>query len=443
MRYIITALLSFGLAVLIYAEDLKDIKFYNLEKEYAETITAIYQVNNAQALELKQIVSGMLSIYGSLYVNEKTNQLYITDVQKKIADIKSLLPGLDVKDIKAGNNLVSKLVYMKHENVSEIIGLIKHKLSPDGSVLEAPNLNALVITDVSSKIDELVELLNIVDVPGAHIAVEISIIDFNNEYFSKKGVNIFNWLQGLTVGANVNFGGPGKFNASAALGGGSPPPGRNWDENTVTNTTAGNETKSFGKQFYLSSTLSVSDLVNFISENADGAVLASSRIVTRSNKPASINSYERIPIRAHPADMTVKAYPQNVVVTGLSVRVVPTLHQDSLINLNIVPSIADLTGWTPAGLPIVFERSLNTEVKVRNNTIFALGGLKRKETVDIRRGIPFLKDIPVLRYLFSVRQKVQLEREVLIFIKPSVDVNTEIKAESFQQLKKKFEAEPK
>ena len=60
--------------------------------------------------------------------------------------------------------------------------------------------------------------------------------------------------------------------------------------------------------------------------------------------------------------------------------VTPTLQQDSLINLKIRPSIGDLTGWTPDGYPIVFERSLNTEVNVKDNTIFVLGGLKKKET---------------------------------------------------------------
>ena len=121
----------------VSAQNLKDVKFYNLEKEYRQTETFVYKVEKASALELKQIVHDMLSIYGSLYVNEQTNQLYITDVPEKIADLKEVIAGLDTDGLKAGNNLASKVIYLQHENVAELSEIIRHKLSPDGTLFEA------------------------------------------------------------------------------------------------------------------------------------------------------------------------------------------------------------------------------------------------------------------------------------------------------------------
>jgi type II secretory pathway component GspD/PulD (secretin) len=398
------------------AQELKDIKFYNLEKEYSRTVTYVYKVKNAQALELKQIVSGMLSIYGSLYVNEKTNELYITDTEEKITDLKNVVPGLDIKELKAGNNLVSRLVYLKHENMSEVSGIIQHKLSPDGSVYEVPHLNALVITDVSSKIDEVAELLSLIDVFSPHIAIEITVVEFNNEYFSKLGINVFNWLQGLSIEGEMFDGGDGDRRGSVSLHSRTEPASDGIKSSTSLTP------RDTEKAFYLRGGIAVADLVNFISENADGSVLASTRIITRNNKAASIDSREIIPYRFYEND-AMHAYPYsttlNTVSAGISVKVVPTLQQDSLINLHIIPRISDLTGWSPKGMPIIFERSLNTEVKVKENTVFVLGGLKKKETVETRKGIPGLKEIPVIRYLFSVKTNIVLEREVLIFIRPT------------------------
>lgn len=420
-------------STLISADTIRDIKFYNLEKEYRKTITYVYKVQHAQALELRQIISDMLSIYGSLYVNEKTNELYITDVEEKICDLKAVLPGLDVKQLRAGNNLVSRRVYLKHENVSEVIGIIKHKLSPEGSVFEVPNLNAMVITDIPSKINEVTDLMDLVDVPVKHIAVEITIVEFNNEKFSKLGINVFNWLQGLTLRTDLH----GEEDLLI----------RNRGSFIVRSRTEGDlsprdhysETDAERLQpYHLSAELSVSDLIGFICENADGIVLANTRIITRNNKEASIDAIEYIPFRFFENESGYQYPYQSRAIAGISVRVRPTVQEDSLINLRIYPSISDLTGWSPKGMPIVFERRISTEVKVKDNTIFVLGGLKKRESVEVRRGIPGLKDIPVLQWFFSVKTKIIVEREVLIFIRPTTQVNTSVAIQEFDYMMDKY-----
>ncbi len=415
------------------ADTIKDIKFYNLEKEYRETNTYVYKVQRAEALELKQIVSDMLTIYGSLYVNEKTNELYITDVTEKIDDLKTVIPGLDVQQIRAGNNLVSRRVYLKHENVSEISGIIKHKLSADGSVYEVPNLNALVITDIPSKINEVTDVLNLIDVPIDHIAIEITVVEFNDEEFSKLGINVFNWLQGLTLRTDLHGESDILFRNRGSFMIGSKNEG-NLSQRNHNLETEGDQMQPY----HLSAELSVSDLIGFICENADGNVLAHTRIVTRNNKSATINAREIIPFRFLENRSAFESRYESAVLAGMSVTVRPMVQQDSLINLRIIPTISNLTGWSPKGMPIVFERSISTEVKVKDNRIFVLGGLKKREAVDVRKGIPGLKDVPVLQWFFSVRKKAVLEREVLIFIRPTTNVETAVDTREFEKIMEKY-----
>ncbi|MBN1758376.1 MAG: hypothetical protein JW863_08675 [Chitinispirillaceae bacterium] len=416
----------------VFAQNLKDVKFYNLEKEYRETETFVYEVKQAAALELKQIVGDMLSIYGSLYVNEKTNQLYITDVPEKITDLKEVIAGLDTTGLKAGNNLASKVIYLQHENVSELSGIIRHKLSPDGTLFEVPYLNAISITDVPSKIAEVEDLTALLDVPGAHIAIEITAVEFNDERFSRLGINIFNWLQGLSVHADLHGMNPGdlrnagQYRVRSSTERYLPEDGKTINENDRSKTQ------------HLVAEVSVADLVGFICENGDGAVLANSRIVTRNNKEAIISAREVIPYRFYENDEAERSSLEGQKAAGIYVRVLPTLQQDSLINLAIFPVISNLTGWSPKGVPIIFERTLSTEVKVKDNSVFVLGGLKKKEIVDVRRGIPGLKDIPVLQYLFSVKKQVTVEREVLLFIRPTTEVRTEMEEEQVRGLIERF-----
>ncbi len=418
--------------VLSAAQTMEDVKFYNLEKEYRPTITFVYKVKNAQALELRQIVKEMLSIYGTLYVNETANELYITDVAEKIDDLRKALEGLDVEQLKAGDNLRSELVYLKHQNVGEVIGIIRHKLSGEGTIVDVPHLNAFTITDIPSKIGEVLDLLKLIDVPGPHIGIEITVVEFNDERFSRLGINVFNWLQGL--GARVelygdDIGSMGEVGTVQMQSRSEP----DIEERKVL------RDPEKDKAFLAAAELDVADLVGFICENADGSVLANTRIVTTNNKSAVIAAKELIPFRYYATDAAYASQKEDVVVAGIHVNVLPTLQEDSLINLRVVPVVADLTGWSPKGMPLVFERSLSTEVKVRDNSVFVLGGLRKRETVDMRRGVAGLKEIPVLRFFFSIKQKVTLEREVLIFIKPSTQASPQLDARQVDGLMKRYE----
>jgi type IV pilus assembly protein PilQ len=416
------------------AQDLEDIRFYNLEKEYRTTVTWIYTVKNTGALELKPIVADMLSIHGSLYVNGETNELYITDVPEKVDDLKSVLPRLDSEKLVAGNNLVSRVIYLRHENAAVLSDIIRHKLSEDGALFEVPYLNALTITDIPSKIAQVEALLEKLDVPGPHIAIDITIVEFNDERFSQLGVNMFDWLQGLSIRGDFHGANPGdlKNHSSLMLRSRNRPP---LTERGFTS--APNDRPT---EMRLSAELNVSDIVRFICDFADGSVLANTRIVTRNNKQARISAQEVIPYRlqeAEPAYQLLTEYAQPAV-PGIEVLVLPTLQEDSLVNLRIHPTIADLTGWSPKGQPIVFRRSLSTEVKVRDASVFVLGGLRKRESVNQRRGIPFLKDIPGLGLLFSIRKKITLEREVLIFIQPSTQAVAELSATQVRQTLQRY-----
>ena len=65
-------------------------------------------------------------------------------------------------------------------------------------------------------------------------------------------------------------------------------------------------------------------------------------------------------------------------------------------------------------------RRVETEVLVADGQEVVIGGLYRKEKTHIRRGLPFLMDIPILGYLFSRHEETEIIQEVLFFIKPTV-----------------------
>ena len=112
--------------------------------------------------------------------------------------------------------------------------------------------------------------------------------------------------------------------------------------------------------------------------------------------------------------------PDVMAIAGLYVAVTPVIQEDDFVSLDISPRVTDLTGWSPKGVPIVFERSLHTAVKVRDGKTYVLGGLRRTEKVEKDVGVPVLHKMPVLGRLFGSTRKTELERDVVIFITPHI-----------------------
>jgi len=85
-------------------------------------------------------------------------------------------------------------------------------------------------------------------------------------------------------------------------------------------------------------------------------------------------------------------------------------------------STADVSGYTPAGLPMTSERSITSFVRVRDGETLMLGGLTREAKARQKTGIPLLSDIPYLGYLFGSETKSHQKSHIVV--KVEVSVNT-------------------
>ncbi|MDO9514235.1 MAG: hypothetical protein Q7J59_06485 [Elusimicrobiota bacterium] len=381
----------------IYAENIDDLKIYQLEKEYRKLVTKSFSLKKAKALEIKPIIDNMLSIYGSSYVNEIDNVLYVTDTPEMAEGVEKIVQNLDIEGMVAGGNLTSLLILLKHTGASDVVDFVKHKLSKDGKIFVVGDLNGMLITDIQSKIEEAENVIKKIDVPVKHLSIEIAILELNSDYYKNVGVDITNLLDQISPRMSYSR---GKSNYKYDY-----PNDSNDYEYT-------NDNSNFSISG--SAAFNLSDIIQIMTGDGKGKVLATPRIITKNNTTATLNASEMIPYTSAGSSY------EGRMQAGINLRVTPLIQQDNFINLKISPSISDLTGWSPKGMPIIFERSLNTEVNVKDGDTFVLGGLKKTEKVKYVRGVPILKSIPLIKYLFSKTVEVELTREVVIFITPTI-----------------------
>ncbi|MEJ2678646.1 MAG: secretin N-terminal domain-containing protein [Gemmatimonadota bacterium] len=108
---------------------------------------------------------------------------------------------------------------------------------------------------------------------------------------------------------------------------------------------------------------------------------------------------------------------------GTELNIIPTINDDGYVRFRILQQVSKLTDVTlesALGAPVIQTREAETSALVADGQTIVIGGLIGESTDRVRNGIPLLKDIPVLGYLFGSTSTRRLRTELAIFVTPRV-----------------------
>ena len=111
----------------------------------------------------------------------------------------------------------------------------------------------------------------------------------------------------------------------------------------------------------------------------------------------------------------------NEVEANLAISIRPIVSGDDQVTLNIKVDISDFIGIPPDNAPPPTSTSkFESIIRARNEDMIVLGGLERTEKSDDSSGTPILSRIPVLKWFFSSRSKINSKVVTIVFIKPTI-----------------------
>jgi type II secretory pathway component GspD/PulD (secretin) len=147
-------------------------------------------------------------------------------------------------------------------------------------------------------------------------------------------------------------------------------------------------------------------------------IISNPRITTADNKLARIIVGKKVPLVV--SDEAGNAITQLTTI-GIKLEVTPHINQDGRVTLDLFPEVSDLSQQaTVQGGIIIVTSEAETRVIVKDGETAVIGGLIRTNESEVQRGVPILKDIPLLGYLFRSTNTVEEERELLIFVTPKI-----------------------
>ena len=164
------------------------------------------------------------------------------------------------------------------------------------------------------------------------------------------------------------------------------------------------------------------NLFRYLEQEGFGQTIAAPFTTVQSGETAKIQSGQDIPINLRDfSGNTVSSF----VSTGVIINALPTLIVDEREGAPVEFIHLDVNVEKSSGTPSAFGIAINknsttTQIPLLSGEMRAIGGLTSQEESFTRNGVPILKDIPILKYLFSYKQKQVTKKELIVVLQARV-----------------------
>jgi general secretion pathway protein D len=108
---------------------------------------------------------------------------------------------------------------------------------------------------------------------------------------------------------------------------------------------------------------------------------------------------------------------------GVNLDITPRIHPNHDVSLKLSVEVSSVTGQQPIGgitQPIISQRKLDQEIRLKDGEANVLGGLITRSDTKSINGWPGLAHLPLLRYFFSEDMHSSEDDEILIILTPHI-----------------------
>ncbi|HET9328708.1 MAG TPA: type IV pilus secretin PilQ [Candidatus Eisenbacteria bacterium] len=299
--------------------------------------------------------------------------------------------------------LETRLIRLNYANATELSTALTASLSRRGAIQTDKRTNSLIITDLGSTLDAIERMAIELDSTTPQIEITAKLVDVDAEALRAVGIE---W----NVGQPSNyFDGP--ISGTAHV----PNPGPGQLVGAEHDTPIGDPATRIAYGIFRDWG-SVEAQLQLLEQNRKANIISNPRVVTVDNREAKIVVGQKIPLIVQ--DIAGNAVSQLQTI-GIQLKCTPHLTDDKKIILDLHPEVSDLsTQSTVQGGVIINTSEADTRVMVEDGQTAVIGGLIRTNDSKVRKGVPILKDFPLIGFLFRSENVVRQNRELLIFVTP-------------------------
>jgi type IV pilus assembly protein PilQ len=312
--------------------------------------------------------------------------------------------------------LETKIFPISYAEVAVVEAAIRNSkiLTPRGSMSVDKRTSTMVVKDVASVFPEIENLLATLDRPTPQVLIEARIVEINTAATTDLGIQ---W--GLNLQSANGLSSFGGLSGVPNTGVG-PFTGHNFLVDFPAKSVAPLSGSGFAfgimnpsKTFGLDLQLSAFETVGL------GKVISNPKVLTLDNGKAKILQGKSIPVRKLTTEGTISTEFKDVT---LELNVTPHITPDKSIVMALEIRKEELDPTVPSveGVPGTDKKEADTNVIIKDGETVVIGGMYKVNTNDTETGVPGLRNIPVIGWLFKDTLKTSTTSELLIFITPRI-----------------------
>lgn len=298
---------------------------------------------------------------------------------------------------------------VNYAKVRDLEAKVKTVLSkrPDASLVVDERTNSIMIRDVKKAVEDASILVAKLDSRTPQVLIESNLIETTPTY-------------ARSLGFRFQFSTPGGTTFTSAAGAGDP----------YVPTLAGLGGTVSVIQSAVGGLRNLSSALEAAEKEGNIRIISRPSVVTLNNVPSTIRS-ERILRIQLPASTNIAtgsgssaagaAVATEKVPIGIILTVTPQVSNDGYVLMNINVKSSTLGAQSQGSIiPDELNREAVANVLVKDGETIVIGGILKDTSQDSMSGVPYLKDIPVLGWLFK-NYRVQKDfEELMVFITPRV-----------------------
>jgi type IV pilus assembly protein PilQ len=301
-------------------------------------------------------------------------------------------------------------------------------LSTRGSVIAEPRTNQLFVTDITSRLEAVQQLIAKLDIAVRQVLIEARIVEASDTFGKSLGVRLGGSdLRGVRGGdPGYSISGSNRLAIGGTYNAVSATTGESSGQLDTVNTTFVN-LPAIGQGGFTPSSFAISLFsaaanrflnleLSALEADGKGKLVSSPRIVTADQTKAMIEQGTEFPYQqATSSGATAVAFRR----ATLKLEVTPQITPEGNIILDLDIN-KDSRGETTAAGIAINTKHIKTQVLVENGGTVVIGGIFELTESENEAKVPVLGDLPAVGNLFKSKSRSSNKQEMLVFITPKM-----------------------